>query len=148
MIYTTQPRDFKSSFDVVSCFCVKDNKLLLLHRQDHKPQGNLWGFPAGKVDGEEKYPNAMQRELKEETGLDVPLDKLIYINKVYTRYPEYDFTFHMYTTQVAQDAQIVLNPNEHKAYKWVDPKDIQTLPLMQDLEACLEFYSDETKLVD
>ncbi|MGH7203071.1 MAG: NUDIX hydrolase [Candidatus Levyibacteriota bacterium] len=71
MIFTLKPANFKNRFDIVSCFCMKEDALLLLHRQNHKPQGNTWGIPAGKVDGEERLDNAIQRELKEETGLDI-----------------------------------------------------------------------------
>ena len=36
--------------DVVSVFIEHNGKILLLHRQDHKPQGNTWAMLAGKVD--------------------------------------------------------------------------------------------------
>ena len=39
MISTAEIENFNKKFDVVSVFVEHDGKILLLHRQDHKPQG-------------------------------------------------------------------------------------------------------------
>lgn len=140
MIYSKKPSDFKNKFTIVACFCIKDDTLLLLHRQNNKPQGDTWGVPAGKVDENEGYLEAMQRELKEETGLIVPLNKLTYLNKVYTRYPDYDFTFYMYRTTIEESVKITINSSEHKDFIWVSYKDLHRLTLMEDLAECIKIY--------
>lgn len=140
MIYSKRPSDFKNRFDIVSCFCIKADTLLMLHRQDHKPQGDTWGIPAGKVDNKEKLLPALQRELREETGLDIPARDLHYIDKVYTRYPKYDFTFYMYKTTISEDVKINVNSEEHKDYIWISQMEMQKLNLMEDIGECIKRY--------
>ncbi|MEI6118972.1 MAG: hypothetical protein WCP92_07315 [bacterium] len=40
MLYKEKPADFNPKFEVVSCFVEYKNEILLLLRQDHKPQPN------------------------------------------------------------------------------------------------------------
>jgi len=49
---------------------VKENKILLIKRVK-PPFENIWSMPAGKVEYGESIDQAVARELKEETGLDV-----------------------------------------------------------------------------
>ena len=87
MIYTEKPQEFYSKFDVVSCFVEHNGEILLLHRQDHKPQGNTWGVSAGKVDGGEQVLEAMVREIYEETGFKLVPSQLAYFGKLYVFRP-------------------------------------------------------------
>lgn len=62
MLYKEQPKNFTPKFEVVSCFVEYKDEILLLLRQDHKPEGNTYGVPAGKVDAGETINQAMKRE--------------------------------------------------------------------------------------
>ena len=66
-----------------------------MKRQPHKTEGNMWGIPGGKVEKGETSHQAVMREIREETGLDLPVS-IKYFGKVYIRYPEVDFIYHMY----------------------------------------------------
>ena len=83
MIYKERPQNFNPKFEVVSCFVEYNGEILLLHRQDHKPEGNTWGVPAGKVDDGENLLESMVREIKEETGFLLPSSQLSYFEKVF-----------------------------------------------------------------
>lgn len=49
-IYLEKPEDFHSKAAVVGCcFMHYQDKILLLHRQDGKAEGNRWGIPGGKL---------------------------------------------------------------------------------------------------
>lgn len=100
-----------------------DGKILVLHRHEHKSEGSRWGVPAGKIDSGEKEIDAMAREIKEETGQKLFPAQLEYLAKVYVRYPEYDFVYHMFRAKLDKKPRIVLSKNEHKAFRWVSPKD-------------------------
>ena len=142
MLYKEKPANFNPKFEVVSCFVEYENKILLLHRQDHKPQASTYGVPAGKIDPGETAVQAMQREGKEETQID--LEGVVYIDKVFVRYPEYDFTYHMFHKKFTTQPHVIINPNEHKAYIRKAPKQALELNLIQDLDECIKiFYKDK-----
>jgi ADP-ribose pyrophosphatase YjhB (NUDIX family) len=50
---------------------------LLLVRRNHEPKLGEWSFPSGFADAGEVLEEAAAREAKEETGLDVRIDRLL-----------------------------------------------------------------------
>ncbi len=141
MIYKTEPENFKKEIEVTGCYIEHSNKFLLLHRLDHKTNGNRLGFPAGKLDVGEDLEQAMIREIKEETGLDITTQPLKFINSVYIRNEGHDLMFHMFKLTLLELPEISINPNEHKAYYWLTIEEaLQREDLIHDLNTCLENY--------
>ncbi len=140
MIYKERPQNFNPEFDVVSCFVEHDGEILLLHRQDHKPEGDTWGVPAGKTNAGEKIIEAMIRELREETGLRLPSSRLSYFGKVFVKYPDYDFIYHIYHTKLNQRRKVAINHKEHKNFGWISPENALNKRLIQDLDACIKLF--------
>lgn len=58
------------------CFVIKDNKILLLERQNTWYENNKWLPPGGNVDPGEDPQISSARELLEETGLLVDVSSL------------------------------------------------------------------------
>ncbi len=140
MIYKTLPPDFNPKFEVVSCYMEHDGRILLLHRQDHKSEGDSWGVPAGKIDKGENELEAMIREIREETGQEAAADKIEHLSKVYVKYPDYDFVYHMFRWRLDKEPSINLSVGEHKDYRFVLPSKALELNLVRDLDACIEMY--------
>ncbi len=140
MIQRHPPENFKEKFEVVSCFIEHDSKILLLHRQDHKPQGNTWGVPAGKVDEGEDVLRAIIREIGEETGINAEPHQFIYFEKFFVRYPEYDFTYHIFHLPVNEKPSVNINPIEHKDTCWLTPKESLELDLIPDEDFCIQSF--------
>jgi 8-oxo-dGTP diphosphatase len=138
MLYTERPSDFASRFDIVGCFCVANGTFLLLLRHDHKPEGNTWAIPAGKVEPGEDLTKAMVRELNEETGFASADTMPVHARTVFLRYPTYDFTFHMYTLALPDAFSVKIEEAAHKAACWVTLAEAKQLPLIEDLGACAE----------
>jgi 8-oxo-dGTP pyrophosphatase MutT (NUDIX family) len=65
-IYQNKPEDFKPKFEIVGSFLEWDGKILILHRQDFKAQGNTWAIPGGKIEKDETPIQASIRETYEE----------------------------------------------------------------------------------
>ena len=62
---------------VAAVALVVDGDGLVMVKRGVEPQYGKWAFPSGYVDRGEVVEDAAKREVKEETGLDVALDKLI-----------------------------------------------------------------------
>ena len=60
----------------VEAIISKDNSLLFLRRQNSPAKGQWW-FPGGRIRKGETLEEALYREVKEETGLEVIKSKLI-----------------------------------------------------------------------
>jgi len=138
MIYLSPPPDFNPKFEIVSCFVECCGKILLLHRQDYKPQGNTWGVPAGKVEKGESPEEALKREVFEETG--ILLKDQAFFKTVYVRYPEYDFIYHIFHCSLDEKPAVKIRNKEHKDFCWISPKEALKLPLIQDLDACIRLF--------
>ncbi|MEJ0054009.1 MAG: NUDIX hydrolase [bacterium] len=145
MIYLERPEDFNPKFEIGSCFLKRDGKFLLLLRQDHKPEGNTWGVPAGKIDAGETPAQATAREMAEETGYSAAPKDLRFFRTGYSRFPEYDFIYHMFFLNLARDHEVVIDPASHKDFRWVTPAEAFAMPLIGDLEDYIKlFYEADT----
>ena len=62
---------------VAAAVLVSDGPRLLMVKRGVEPAMNRWAFPSGYVDRGEIVERAAVREVKEETGLDIELDRFI-----------------------------------------------------------------------
>ena len=141
MVFLDQPIDFKPKYIIVGCLFECGGKILLLHRQSHKPQGDSWGIPAGKMDPEDLGDEvvALSREVFQETGIMLDKNILQKINVFYVRYPEYDFVYHYFKYTFSEKPTILINSGEHSEYQWVAPNEALQLPLIPDEDFCLKY---------
>jgi 8-oxo-dGTP pyrophosphatase MutT (NUDIX family) len=125
---------------VASCFIENNDKILLLHRQDSKPQGDTWGMPAGKIDSGEDVYDAVLREISEETGLNILKPDIKYYKKLCVRYKEYDFVYYIFNTKYEKTPEIIINKKEHKEYGWFTPKEALKLKGIEGLDKCIKMF--------
>jgi len=137
MIFLEKPAGFSPKIEVVSCFIEVKGKILLLHRQNHRPQGNTWGVPAGKVEKGEELEGAIRRELLEEIGYSPLASSLSYFNKVFIKYPDFDFIYHMFRCALDAEPRIILAQEEHKDYAWKTPEQALKMNLIPDEDPCI-----------
>ena len=140
MISRTELPEFKKRFDVVSVFIEHDGEILLLHRQDSKPQGNTWAIVAGKVDEGEEFADAIVREVKEEIGIDIERADLNFHESYFVRYDDYDFTYHVFHLPVSSKPELVISEAEHKDHAWKTPQDALLMDLIQDEDSCIKWF--------
>src|ERR1700687_3335453 len=69
-VYYEPSSQFKPRAEIAALYIQDGDRILLLHRQENKSQGNKWGIPGGKVNKGEQLIQAVLREILEETGYD------------------------------------------------------------------------------
>ncbi|KAA9155154.1 NUDIX domain-containing protein [Amycolatopsis acidicola] len=106
---------------------------LLLIQRGHEPGAGLWSLPGGRVERGETDAEAVVRELREETGLDVRPEELV---GMVTRgsYEIYDYACEVLggTLRAGDDAADA---------RWVDSTDFATLPLTDGLADTLRNWN-------
>jgi 8-oxo-dGTP pyrophosphatase MutT (NUDIX family) len=140
MIFLSEPKQFSPRFEVVSCFFEHDGEILLLKRQNHKPEGDTWGVPAGKIDEGETPEMAIVRELFQETGFEAKSDEIVHFQKIFVRFATYDFVYHIFSLKLDKRPIVKINPGEHKAFQWRTPTEALTENIIQDLDSCIKLF--------
>ena len=75
-----------NSIEVAAGLVFRDGKILITQRRSQDHLGDLWEFPGGKREAEESFENCLQRELREELGIEVAVGELV--DTVTHQYPE------------------------------------------------------------
>jgi len=100
---------------------------------------NLWGIPGGKIKLGERAVDALRRELKEETNLDVSDIAFVMVQDcIHSRefYRDAHFLLLNYTCRCENAAGVVLNA-EAQAHCWVEPAAALELALNQPTRTLL-----------
>jgi 8-oxo-dGTP pyrophosphatase MutT (NUDIX family) len=146
MIVNPTPPNVSPSMEVSACFIEYGTQFLLLLRQDHKPQGNTWGMPAGKHKPEELSVNgvvsidAVVREVEEETGIILHPGTMDFFRSVNVRYPTFDFVYHMFSERFDGRPGVRIDLDDSKESRWVTPEQSLLLPLIPDEDACIKMF--------
>lgn len=116
---------------VVGCFLKYNDKFVIVHRLPHKPDGNTWGLPSGKVEANETDLDALSRELFEETGYQLQDSEVELLNEHDFTSPRGDtFTYVTYRIKLQNFHEVIIEESAHSEYKWVN---IQEADAMDDL---------------
>lgn len=126
---------------VVGCFLEYEGRFLLLHRHTHKPDGDTWGLPAGKVEIGESDESAVLRELREETGYRASLSELEYLREDPFHYHSGSVMFVIYKVVLREPHDVCLEQKAHSEYRWVTPWEGSRLPLINGLRLVLRFVN-------
>ncbi len=75
--------DYKNKIRVRTCgILIEDDSLLLVQLRSPVTDELIWMPPGGRVEFGESYKEAVKREFLEETGLEVNVGELIYLNEL------------------------------------------------------------------
>ena len=77
MLLKKRPKSTKRPYLIVQGLIYKNTGEYLAIKRGEEPEIGTWEFPGGKVDPGETIENALQREIKEETGLKVDLERFV-----------------------------------------------------------------------
>ncbi|MCX7949405.1 MAG: (deoxy)nucleoside triphosphate pyrophosphohydrolase [Treponemataceae bacterium] len=113
-----------NTIEVVAAIVYNDTGQILCTLRSHTMHnGGLWEFPGGKIEKGEDPREALQRELREELGIEVTLEKMPYGE---SQVPHGESVIHL-TAYKAYHREEPLHLTEHAAYLWLDPAYLSSL---------------------
>jgi len=120
-----------------------DGKILMAQRPEGKQMAGLWEFPGGKVEEGEIPEVALQRELKEELGVEVDLEALMPLTFVSHAYDAFHLFMPLY---LCSSWKGEIKALEHKELDWVSLGGLSDLKV-PEADAPLIHYLQETPSV-
>ena len=116
---------------VVAGVIIREQSVLLLQRrEDEDVLPGIWEFPSGKRNFDETSEEALVREVKEETGLSVILERPISVFEYTIETPTEvrDTTQINFLVHLRDPQQIVkINKEEHQAVCWFTKEELHSL---------------------
>lgn len=110
-----------------------ENKLLIAKRPEDAMLGGLWEFAGGKQEKGESLKDTVQRELKEELGVDVNVfDKFMQLNHAYSHFK---ITLHAFWCKIENGKPI---PKTSTSLRWVDLDEIEEYPFPKANKTLIE----------
>lgn len=61
--------------------CIENDRILLVHHKGLGKQNSLWAPPGGGMEYGEDAKQALQREFMEETGLDISIERFLFVHE-------------------------------------------------------------------
>lgn len=100
-----------------------DGKLLIALRPENAMLGGLWEFPGGKKKDDEEIQQTVERELKEELGVEVKAYKELMSLK--HTYSHFSITLHAWLCTLISGEP---RPKESQEVRWVDRTELEKYP--------------------
>jgi len=109
----------KQHFQVTAGILWRDGRVLITKRPAGKHLAGLWEFPGGKQEGDETLETCLEREMKEELGIEVRADKHLYT--VHHEYEDRTISLYLFLcTHQEGDPK----PLDFQEIKWVSPESL------------------------
>ncbi|MEM5879644.1 MAG: NUDIX hydrolase [Candidatus Aenigmatarchaeota archaeon] len=98
---------------------INNKKILLV-----KENGGNWETPGGIVEDEEKFEDALKREMLEETGYDIGVGNIIFIT--YKKFSQKTCNLHIFY-KILLKSKISEPEKDIEGIKWFDIKELKKL---------------------
>lgn len=120
---------------------VIDAGSILLVKRDHEPAKGQWSLPGGRLEAGETLREALVREVREETGVDVDVDGLIGVAERIVRDDDGEIEYHyVILDYVCTPRSTHVKPGDDASdARWVPVSELAELHLTAGL---LEFLAD------
>ncbi len=93
-----------------------------------------WDLPGGHLALDESFEDCLIREVKEETGLDVSIERMLGMNSMFSE----PYLQALYACRLKVFQSLRLRPEEHVEHRWVTPEEMGELELIPYLESILK----------
>jgi 8-oxo-dGTP diphosphatase len=107
---------------VVAALICRDGKILVCQRRRNDTFALEWEFPGGKVEMGESPIDALERELREELGVEATIGAELY--RTSHRYGEIPTDLSLIFFQASVEAESEMENLAFERFEWADPADL------------------------
>lgn len=128
----------------VGAVVVRDSSVLLVKR-DQEPSKGFWSIPGGVIELGESFEHAVQREVQEETGIEVTIVRLLDVAENIVRDDDGTIRFHyVLVDYLAHPITSDLSPrSDVSEARWVDFHLLDDFSLSKGTKKLIEMIIDE-----
>jgi len=136
----TKPDNFYSPVEAAGCYLLHKGDLLCLKRHPAKVQGDRWCVPGGKAEPGEIPVQTVQRELFEETGIQLDLSVFRFFKTVYVQRPDANTIYHMFAAELDHRPSVILGLEEHTDFRWISEPELDQLTWIYGGVECIRMF--------
>ncbi len=131
---------------IAVAICERDGKILMLQRKDDNPLWDKkWEFPGGKIEAGEQPDSAIDREVREETGLPIINSRFFKLHDHDWELEEKILRVHIHCFHcVVGDGEAVVEIDHAYQFGWFSLQDALTLDSLEANDDILKAYLHET----
>ena len=124
--------------EVVAAIIYNDGAYFSTQRGYGEFEG-MWEFPGGKIEPGESRESALKREIQEELGIDITINKFLCTTDY--DYPSFHLTMHCYLCSIASGE---MELREHKSARWLTTELLDSVEwLPADMDVIKQLKSGE-----
>jgi mutator protein MutT len=105
--------------EVVAAIVRRDGYILITQRPDDVHLARLWEFPGGKVEAGESLEAALEREIREEVGIEIRVEREFFA--VEHDYPDKSVRLHFFNCSILEGEAL---PRGVADLRWVKPEEL------------------------
>jgi 8-oxo-dGTP diphosphatase len=122
---------------------IPSGKILCLLRDRASFNKQKWELMYGRIDQHEELFEAVQREVKEEIGLEVfTIERLLRVWHFYRGEKQAETEIHGFTFHCTTTTQEITLSDEHSEYRWADPSEALELITVEGVREDIRFFME------
>ncbi len=118
---------------------------ILLGKRKNSYKAGMYGLPGGRIELNEPIESSIQREVMEETGLQ--LDSLKYFGVVRENQGKYDFIHFVFVSENVNQTPTLIEPDKCEGWEWMDASNFDG-EILAGHKAAIQLYFEKKNLID
>ena len=126
--------------EVVAAIIYKDGEYFATQRGYGEFEG-MWEFPGGKIEPGESRESALKREIHEELGIDITINKFLCTTDY--DYPSFHLTMHCYLCSVKS---VEIELREHMSARWLTVESLDSVEWLPADKEIIEIFKQRCSI--